>query len=52
MLSTVVLMGRFTHDIKIKKLDSGKQVISFCLAVERKRANKNEEKKCDFFRKS
>ena len=48
MLSTVVLMGRFTHDIKIKKLDSGKQVISFCLAVERKRANKNEEKKCDF----
>ena len=48
MLNTVVLMGRFTHDLELKKLESGKKVINFCLAVERNRANKGEEKKSDF----
>ncbi len=48
MLNMVALMGRFTHDIKVKELDSGKKVINFCLAVERSRATKDEEKKSDF----
>lgn len=48
MLNTIALMGRFTHDLEIKELESGKKVISFCLAVNRDRATKNEEKKSDF----
>ena len=48
MLNTVVLMGRFTHDIGLKKLENGKKVINFCLAVERSRATQDEEKKSDF----
>lgn len=48
MLNTVVLMGRFTKDLEIKQTNSGKKVINFCLAVERNRATKDEEKKSDF----
>ena len=48
MLNTVALMGRFTKDLELKKLESGKKVISFCLAVGRNRATKDEEKKSDF----
>ena len=48
MLNTVVLMGRFTYDLEVKELKSGKKVINFCLAVERNRAKKDEEKVSDF----
>ena len=48
MLNIVVLMGRFTKDLELKKLESGKKVINFCLAVERNRAKKDEEKVSDF----
>lgn len=48
MLNTVALMGRFTCDLEIKQTNSGKKVINFCLAVERNRASKDEEKKSDF----
>ena len=48
MLNTVALMGRFTKDIEMKQTNNGKKVISFCLAVGRNRATKDEEKKSDF----
>lgn len=48
MLNTIVLMGRFTNDLELTNLESGKKVIKFCLAVGRNRASKNEEKRSDF----
>ena len=48
MLNTVALMGRFTRDLEMKKTNNGKKVMNFCLAVERNRATKDEEKKSDF----
>lgn len=45
----VILMGRLTRDPETKTTNSGKSVVSFTIAVDRRYAPQGEEKKTDFF---
>lgn len=47
MLNRVILMGRITQDLEMKQTPSGKNVLSFNIAVERSYA-KGEERETDF----
>lgn len=44
-----VLMGRITHEPELKVTQSGINVCSFSIAVDRRFQTKGEEKKTDFF---
>lgn len=48
MINRVVLAGRPTRDLKLKKTNSGTSVCSFTLAVGRNFKNKNGEREADF----
>lgn len=47
MINTVVLSGRLTKDPELKETSSGKKVLSFTLAVNRR--NSKEDQQADFF---
>lgn len=50
MLNKVVVMGRITHDLEIKKTNSGVSVCSFSIACDRDIVNKqSNERETDFF---
>lgn len=44
MINNVVLTGRITKDVELKKTPSGTSVVSFTLAVNRKFAKEGEQK--------
>lgn len=46
----VILMGRITHDLELKTTQSGVNMCSFQIAVDRRYQAKGEERKSDFFR--
>ena len=46
MINTIVLMGRITHSLEVKKTTSEKPVLNFSIAVER---SFGKEKVTDFF---
>ena len=46
-LNKVILMGRMVQDPELKQTQSGVSVVSFSIAVDRRRT-KDEEKKADF----
>jgi single-strand DNA-binding protein len=48
MLNQIVLIGRLVKDIELKTLNSGKEVTSFTLAVQRNFKNQQGEKETDF----
>ncbi|MCQ2602927.1 MAG: single-stranded DNA-binding protein [Clostridia bacterium] len=48
MINNVVLMGRMTSNAEIKTTQSGVEVTSFCIAVDRNYQKKDEEKVTDF----
>lgn len=48
MINKVILTGRLTKAIAIKKTSSGKSVASFSLAVERKLKNQSGDRVTDF----
>lgn len=48
MINKVILTGRLTRAIDVKKTSSGKTVASFSLAVERKLKNQSGERVTDF----
>lgn len=48
MVNTVMLVGRLTHDIELKKLDSGKNVSRISLAVNRSYKNAEGVYETDF----
>lgn len=48
MLNKVIIMGRICNDLEVKTTPSGRNVLSFRLAVERNYQPKGEEKKTDF----
>lgn len=48
MLNTVVLMGRLVSNPELKCTNTGQEVVSFCIAVERDYVKKGEERKADF----
>ena len=47
-MNNVTLIGRICNDIEMKTTTNGVEVISFCLAVDRKFKNANGEKQTDF----
>ncbi len=47
-MNSVNLIGRICNDIEMKTTTNGVEVISFCLAVDRKFKNANGEKQTDF----
>ena len=49
MLNSVTLMGRLTADPELRTTDSGTEVTSFSIAVERSYADENKNRKVDFF---
>ena len=49
MYNKVILMGRITHDLELKTTQTGVNVCTFSIAVDRRFQNKGEEKKTDFF---
>lgn len=49
MINTVVLMGRLVSDPELKITNTGKEVTSFRIAVDRGYVKKDEERKADFF---
>lgn len=49
MLNSVTLMGRLTADPELRTTDSGTEVTSFSIAVERSYADENNIRKVDFF---
>lgn len=49
MINTVVLMGRLVSDPELKNTNTGKEVTSFRIAVDRGYVKKDEERKADFF---
>lgn len=49
MYNKSILMGRICNDLEIKSTQSGNNVLSFRLAVERSYQQKGEERKTDFF---
>lgn len=48
MLNQVVLVGRLTKDIEVRKTDSGKEIATVTLAVPRSFKNMNGEYDTDF----
>ena len=48
MLNRVILMGRITADLELKKTSSGISVTSFSIAVDRTYVKQGEERKTDF----
>ena len=48
MLNRVILMGRITTDLELKKTSSGISVTSFSIAVDRTYVKQGEERKTDF----
>ncbi len=50
MLNKVILMGRISNELEVKYTPTGREVLSFNLAVERSYAAKNEERQTDFLR--
>lgn len=48
-MNTIVIMGRLTKDIELKTTQSGISVATFDVAVPRKRADKDGNRKTDFF---
>lgn len=48
MLNKVILSGRITHDLELKRTPSGTAVLQFSIAVERSFADKNGERQTDF----
>ena len=48
MLNKVILMGRITADLELKKTASGISVTSFSIAVDRTYVKQGEERKTDF----
>ena len=48
-INCVVLMGRITHPLELKKTQSGKSVVQFSIAVDRKYQKQGEERITDFF---
>lgn len=48
MLNQVVLVGRLTSDLEVKKTESGKKVVSLTLAVPRSYKNVDGEYDTDF----
>lgn len=49
MINRVVLMGRLVADPELKTTQSGTEVTSFRIAVERKYTKSGEERQADFF---
>lgn len=49
MINTVVLMGRLVSDPELKITNTGKEVTSFRIAVDRSYVKQDEERKADFF---
>ena len=49
MLNRVILTGRLTKDLELKKTGSGTSVTTFSLAVDRNFKGQNGEKETDFF---
>lgn len=49
MINTVVLMGRLVSDPELKNTNTGKEVTSFRIAVDRGYVKQGEERKADFF---
>ena len=49
MFNKAVLMGRICNDLELKTIQSGINVLSFRLAVDRSYQSKGEERKADFF---
>ena len=48
MLNHIILMGRLTKDVELRRTNSGTPVASFTLAVDRDFAPKDGEKETDF----
>ena len=48
-INSVVLMGRITRSLELKKTQSGKSVVQFSIAVDRKYQKQGEERITDFF---
>ena len=48
MLNRVILMGRISQDIELKRTQSGISVLSFNVAVERSFVKQGEERQADF----
>lgn len=48
MLNAVILMGRLTADPVLRTTESGKNVCSFCIAVDRSFVKQGQERKADF----
>ncbi|MFA9492341.1 single-stranded DNA-binding protein [Streptococcus sp. E17BB] len=49
MLNKVILTGRLTKSLELKKTPTGKSVASFTLAVERRQKSSSGEKITDFY---
>lgn len=49
MFNKVIMMGRIVNDIEVKATQSGVNVASFRIAVDRRFQKQGEEKKSDFF---
>ena len=48
MLNCVTLMGRLVADPELRTTTSGKEVVNFCIAVDRSFVKQGEERKADF----
>lgn len=48
MLNSIVIMGRLTRDVELRRTGSGTAVASFTLAVDRDFSGKDGEKETDF----
>lgn len=48
MLNKVTLVGRLTRDLELKYLQTGMQVATFTLAIDRRFKNKNGQREADF----
>ena len=48
MINNVTLMGRLTAAPELKTTQSGTSVLSFCLAIDRRFKQKDEERQTDF----
>ena len=48
MLNKAILMGRLTRDPELRYTQSGLPVVSFAIAIDRKRAAQGQEKQTDF----
>lgn len=48
MINTAVLMGRICHDLELKSTQSGKSILNFTVACERKYQAQGEQRQADF----